>query len=206
MTGRQSVLRYIESESMENLSRRSALLAGFAAALSPRLLHAAKVPRPAPELVIARPGGEQIRLSQYRGKIVMLELLLTTCPHCQRCARTIQQVLGDYKAKGVEALGAAINDEARFDLLRFEMAAGAKFPMGIADRDKAYAFLQAEMNAGPVYFPQLALIDRHGIIRAQYDGTDRFFENEETNLRAMLDTLLKTSAPSASAGQKRMAK
>jgi peroxiredoxin len=161
------------------------------------LLHAAKVPRPAPELLVARPGGEQIRLSQYRGKVVMLEMLMTTCPHCQRCARTMQQVLGDYQAKGVEALGAAINDEARFDLLRFELASGTKFPMGIASRDSAYAFLQADMNAGPVYFPQLLLIDRQGVIRAQYDGTDRFFEREEQNLRAMLDTLLKTGQPRA---------
>jgi peroxiredoxin len=185
---------------MDKLSRRNALLAGFAAALSPRLLHAAKVPRPAPELLIARPGGEQIRLSQYRGKVVMLELLLTTCPHCQRCAHTMQQVLVDYKSRGVEALGAAINDEARFDLLRFEMAAGTKFPMGIADRDKAYAFLQADVNAGPVYFPQLLLIDRQGVIRAQYEGTDKFFEKEEANLRATLDTLLKT--PAAAKGTK----
>lgn len=191
---------------MDNLSRRSALLAGLATALSPRLLHAAKVPRPAPELVISRPGGEQIRLSQFRGKVVMLELLLTTCPHCQRCARTMQQVLGEYKAKGVEALGAAINDEARFDLLRFEMAAGAKFPMGIADRNKAYAFLQADVSAGPVYFPQLLLIDRQGIIRAQYDGTDRFFEHEETNLRAMLDNLLKSAAPGPAASKERTTK
>ena len=191
---------------MDNLSRRSAILAGLATALSPRLLHAAKGPRPAPDLLISRPGGEQIRLSQYRGKVLMFEMLLTTCPHCQRCARTMQQVLGDYKAKGVEALGAAINDEARFDLLRFELAAGAKFPMGIANRDQGYAFLQADMAAGPVYFPQLLLIDRQGIIRAQYAGTDKFFEQEETNLRAMLDTLLKTNSPNASAAPKGQSK
>lgn len=191
---------------MDNLSRRSAILAGLATALSPRLLHAAKVPRPAPDLLISRPGGEQIRLSHYRGKVLMFEMLLTTCPHCQRCARTMQQVLGDYKAKGVEALGAAINDEARFDLLRFELAAGAKFPMGIANRDQGYAFLQADMAAGPVYFPQLLLIDRQGIIRAQYAGTDKFFEQEETNLRAMLDTLLKTNSPNASAAPKGQSK
>jgi len=178
---------------MDILSRRNALMAGLAAALPLRLLGAPKVPRPAPELLIARPGGEQMRLSQYRGKVVMLEILLTTCPHCQRCARTVQQVLGDYKARGVEALGAAINDEARFDLLRFEMASGARFPMGIAVRDKAYAFLEASLTAGPVYFPQLVLIDRQGVIRGQYSGTDRFFEQEESNLRAMLETILKSS-------------
>ncbi|MEN6305456.1 MAG: redoxin domain-containing protein [Armatimonadia bacterium] len=187
---------------MDKLSRRTALLAGVATALSPRLLYAAKVPRPAPDLMISRPGGVQHRVSQYHGKILVLELLLTTCPHCQRCAHTVQRVLGDYKDKGVEALGAAINDEARFDLLRFEMASGSRFPMGIADRDRAYAFIEADMSAGPVYFPQLVLIDRQGIIRAQYAGTDKFFEQEESNLRAMLDTLLKPAAPAASAPAK----
>lgn len=176
-------------------------MAGLSAALSPQLLKAAKVPRPAPDLIVSRIGGEQIRLSQYKGKILVLEMLLTTCPHCQRCANTVQKVLPDYKMRGVEALGAAINDEARFDLLRFEMAAGTKFPIGIADRDKAYEFLQADLNAGPVYFPQLLLIDRKGTIRAQYAGTDRFFEREEENLRKMLDTLL--AEPQSTQGTKK---
>ncbi len=186
---------------MEKLSRRNALLAGLATVMSPRLSWAAKVPRPAPDLVVTRTGGERIHLSQYGGKILMFELLLTTCPHCQRCAHTMQQVLGDYKLRGVEALGAAINDEARFDLLRFEMASGAKFPIGIADRDQAYAFLQADPNAGPVYFPQLLIIDRKGVIRAQHSGTDPFFEKEEENLRKMLDMLLKE--PVAGQGAKK---
>ncbi len=186
---------------MDKLSRRNALLAGLATTLSPRMLWAAKVPRPALDLVVARTGGERIRVSQYGGKILMFELLLTTCPHCQRCAHTMQQVLGDYKSRGVEALGAAINDEARFDLMRFEMASGARFPMGIAGRDQAYAFLQADPNAGPVYFPQLLLIDRRGMIRAQYAGIDPFFEREEENLRKMLDMLLKE--PAAAQGAKK---
>lgn len=176
-------------------------MAGVAAALSPQLAKASKVPRPAPDLVVSRVGGEQIRLSQYRGKILIFELLLTTCPHCARCANTVQKVLPDYKLRGVEALGAAINDEARFDLLRFEMASGAKFPMGIADRNRAYEFLQADLNAGPVYFPQLMLIDRKGMIRAQYAGVDKFFEREEENLRKMLDTLL--AEPAAAQGTKK---
>lgn len=192
---------YIERNSMDRLSRRQALMAGVAAALTPRMLKAAKVPRPALDLVVSRTGGEQIRLSQYRGKILIFELLLTTCQHCERCASTVQKVLPDYRLRGVEALGAAINDEARFDLLRFEMATGAKFPMGIADRNKAYEFLQADLNAGPVYFPQLILIDRKGMIRGQYAGVDRFFEREEENLRRMLDTLL--AEPASAQGTKK---
>ena len=186
---------------MDKLSRRNALLAGLATAFSPRMLGAAKVPRPAMDLVVARTGGERIRLSQYGGRILIFELLMTTCPHCQRCAHTVQQVLNDYKSRGVEALGAAINDEARFDLMRFEMTAGSKFPMGIANREQAYAFLQADLNAGPVYFPQLVLIDRKGVIRGQYAGVDPFFEKEEENLRKMLDMLLKE--PAAAQGAKK---
>jgi len=192
----KAVLGYIDRLSMQKLSRRRALLVGAGAALAPQLARASQVPRPAQDLVIIRTGGEQLRLSQYRGKIVVLEVLLTTCPHCQRCASVMQKVVPEYKAHGVEALGAAINDEARMDLLRFEMGAGSRFPIGIADRNKAYAFLEADPNKGPVYFPQLLLIDRKGVIRAHYPGTDKFFEQEEANLRKMLDMLVKEqSAP-----------
>ena len=44
--------------------------------------------------------------------------------------------------------------------------------------------------------PQLALIDRKGVIRAQYPGNDKFFQDEEKNLRAVFDSLLKEGSGS----------
>jgi hypothetical protein len=47
----------------------------------------------------------------------------------------------------------------------------------------------------------LILIDRKGMIRAQYSGVDKFFEQEEENLRRMLDTLL--AEPASAQGTKK---
>lgn len=161
------------------------------------LVAAPKLPRPAPELAIRLNSGEQVLLSKHRGKVVILEVLLTTCPHCQRCARTMQSVLNDYQAKGVAALGAAVNDDARNDLIRFVSISGARFPVGTVDRDAAIPFILSDKP--PVYFPQLVLIDRKGNIRAQYSGTDDFFLNEEANLRKQIDAILAESPARASA-------
>jgi hypothetical protein len=47
--------------------------------------------------------------------------------------------------------------------------------------------------------PILAFIDRQGIIRAQYEGDDKFFseDQQEKNLTAKIEELLKEGAPGA---------
>jgi hypothetical protein len=52
--------------------------------------------------------------------------------------------------------------------------------------------------------PQLVFIDRKGVIRAQYAGNDPFFKDEERNVRAQIEGLLKEGA--APAGSRKPAK
>lgn len=159
-------------------------------------LHAAPaVPRRAPEFTILLNSGEQVLLSAFKGRITVLEILLTTCPHCQRCSSVLQQIhneMGGDKAFAV--LGAAINpnnmSEARLVIPAYVARLGLKFPVGFSPREQAYRFLQADINAGPVYMPQLVFIDREQNIRAQYAGTDAFFLEEEKNIRAKLAELM----------------
>lgn len=152
------------------------------------------LPRKAPDYSVRMTNGQFVYLKQFLGKVVVLEVLLTTCPHCQRCARTMQSVLDEYASRGVVVIGSAINDDARADLLSFLMKTGAKFPIGLGDRNATYSLLQADMSAGPVYMPQLVFIDQQGMIRAQYAGTDNFFLEEEKNVRAELEKLLKPAS------------
>ena len=53
---------------------------------------AVDVPRPAPEFSAKLPNGGQILLSKYRGKVVALEFLFTTCPHCQHASQVMSQL------------------------------------------------------------------------------------------------------------------
>src|SRR6202049_1575442 len=91
---------------MRGLARAVLLLCLLAIAVS-----AATVPRPAPEFVVRGPGGE-VLLSQYRGKVVLLAFIFTTCPHCQHTVGIMSEVQKEYAARGFQALGAAFNEMA----------------------------------------------------------------------------------------------
>ena len=72
-------------------------------------LIAQTVPRPAPELVINFPGGKQTLISSYRGKVVLCEILFTTCPHCQHESQLVSKLYQEYGARGFQPVGLAIN-------------------------------------------------------------------------------------------------
>ncbi|QOY89329.1 peroxiredoxin family protein [Paludibaculum fermentans] len=186
------------------INRRNFVGLGAAASLGGLNLFAdLQVPKPAPELVITLNSGELVLLSKLKGKVVVLEFLLTTCPHCQRCSAVMQKVLNDMGGeKAFTALGAAVNPDdltqARMVIPEYIYKLGLKFPVGYTKREMAYQWLGADPNKGPVYFPQLVFIDRKGMIRAYHPGTDtKFFEDEENNVRKVVEGLVKEGTGAA---------
>ncbi len=151
---------------------------------------AAEVPRRAPEFAFQTPGGKQVLLSEYRGKVVLIEMLYTTCPHCQNSARTISRLNREYGPRGFQPLGVAFNDMASMLVPDFIKQTQATFPIGFADRDPVLSFLQHPTILRFVV-PQMLLIDRKGMIRAQTpaEGDEKFYE--EKNLREKIEALLK---------------
>lgn len=156
-------------------------------------LQAAEVPRPSPEYQFQLPNGTKVQLNQYKGKLIVLEFLLTTCDHCQRTSKLLSKLFTEYGPKGVQPLGVAIND--RPDVPGFVKEFGVNYPVGTAPRETVHAYLQHSIMAAPMMMPQLVFIDQTGTIRAQYSGNDVFFQNEEKNMRAMIEKLLKEAAP-----------
>jgi peroxiredoxin len=179
------------------VTRRQALLtlpAAFAAAR----LQAADVPRPTPNMVFRKPEGGVIDLKEFRGKVIALEFLNTTCPHCQRCSKILQQMQNEYNAKGFQALGVATNEMAQILVADYKKNLGVYFPIGYASSDESHSFLQHSPML-IMYVPQLVFIDRKGVIRAQFAGNDPFFKDEERNVRAQIEALLKEGvAPAGS--------
>jgi thiol-disulfide isomerase/thioredoxin len=149
---------------------------------------AAEIPRQAPEYVINMPGGGQELLSKHKGKVVVLEFLLTTCPHCQQSATVLSRLQAQYGPK-VQILGVAINPDG--DIAGFKRQFATGFTVGSNTRETAMAFLQASVMATNFYVPQMVFIDRKGVIRAQYGGSDPFLgATQEANIRGMIDKLL----------------
>ncbi len=149
----------------------------------------ADVPRPAPEYALTLPGGQQELLSKYKGKVVLMEFLFTTCPHCQKSAGVISKLQQEYGPKGFQALGVAINPNP--DLAAFNTLYATGFPVGAGTRDSAFQFLQHSIMAPNFYVPQMVFIDKKGVIRGQYGGNDLFLgDQQEANIRGLIEKLL----------------
>jgi len=164
--------------------------------------------RKAPELAFNIPGQGQRLLSQYRGKVVGLEFILTTCPHCQAASRLMTKFQQEYGGRGFEALDLAINalDENRTPAQADGMATAFQqnfqvgFPVGWIPRDQMMAFMGFSM-AERMVVPQLVLIDRKGYIHYQTPAGDSADWNKlmsEDAIRQHIEELLALGSTSAS--------
>ena len=154
----------------------------------------APTPRKSPELAIQMVDGPQQLLSSYRGKVVVLALMYTTCPHCQKTAGVLAQVQKEYAARGVQILGATFDNGAAFRVQQFNKMLGLNFPCGYASQGSVLEYLGLQPNE-PYFVPVLVFIDKQGTIRSQYIGDENFLNNQEVNIRAEIDKLLKAPAP-----------
>jgi peroxiredoxin len=156
----------------------------------------ADVPRQAPEFVVNLPDGGQKLLSSYRGKVVVLEFLYTTCPHCQEASRMMAKLQKEYGPKGFQALGVAFNPMSKMLVPDFVRTYGANYPVGFAEREPVAVFLQLPAHEA-LHVPQMVFIDRKGVIRKQSlprgDGTTA----QEQNVRALVEKLLAEPTPSS---------
>jgi peroxiredoxin len=158
-----------------------------------------QVPRKAAEFVIQSPDGKQQLLSSYRGKTVVLAFMYTTCPHCQKTAQVLSGVQKEYADKGVQVLGATFDSGAAFRVQQFNQMLGVNFPCGYSTPDAVLQFLQHPASE-PYFVPILVFIDKTGTVRSQYIGDEKFLGNQEVNIRAELDKMLKGGATSSHAG------
>lgn len=171
---------------------------------SAALLPAQEVPRNAPEFAIQLPDGQQKLLSQYRGKVVLLEFLHTTCPHCQESSQVIEKLYKELGPRGFQPIGVAFNENAAMLVGDFVRQLGLTFPVGVGQREAVVAYLQHSMMK-PLYVPQMIFVDRKGVIRAQHGGEDEFLKNLEPNIRKELEPLLKEPAAAGARGAKKKA-
>ena len=163
---------------------RSVLI--LSALLAATVLHAEgpSTPRHAPEFVLNLPDGTTKLLSSYRGKVVCIEFLYTTCPHCQHASQVFSKLYTEYGSKGFQPLGVAWNEMSKMLVPDFVKSFGVNYPVGFADRDKVLDFLGFSPMMRTVV-PQIVWIDRKGMIRSQTQPSegDEKLRQEATGAR-----------------------
>jgi thiol-disulfide isomerase/thioredoxin len=175
---------------------------------------ASNTPRKAPELAFTLPGQGEKLLSQYRGKVVALEFILTTCPHCQAASRVMTNFQQQYGSRGFQAIDLAINalddghtpQQAAMIVETFANNFQVGFPVGYISRDAMMSFMGFSVMDRMVV-PQLVLIDRKGVIRYQTPASDANDDygkliNEKT-IQQHIEELLAEPAAASSTGHRR---
>ena len=160
------------------------MAAGVAAMAQPA------APRQSPEFAISFPDGSQSLLSKHRGKVIVMEFLFTTCPHCQETSRKMQKLYTEYGPKGLQPIGIAFNDMPKLHVPDFVRFLGLTFPVGYQSREAVMSYLGLKPEE-MVHVPQVVFIDRKGVIRQQSIPRGDNKTHSETNMRAMIETLLK---------------
>ena len=156
------------------------------------------VPRKSPEFTVTDPSGKQILLSSFKGKVVVMPLMFTTCPHCQAEARMLTKLQMEFAGRGLQVLGVAFNDEANAPVVaQFIKEFNVGFPVGYSSRASVISYLGLSVMDRWVV-PQVAVIDRKGMIVAQSEATGTVDLQTESYMRTLIDKLLKEGATTTS--------
>jgi len=169
------------------------------------------LPRPAKELEIVEPSGKHDLLTSYRGKVVVVQFLYTTCPHCQAYSQLLTKLQGEYGPRGFQCLGGAFNDADANMVRNYVNQYKVGFPIGPMSRDTVTSFMGFSVMDRLVV-PQIALIDRKGQIREETEaypqGNDPAPLQVEAHLRSSIEKLLNegaTPGPSTGSAAKKAA-
>jgi len=140
-----------------------------------------------------------LKLSEFRGKALAVEFLLTDCPHCQETAQVLEKLQRQYRARGLQAIAVAFNPDGPARLPELIKKLSLSFPAGTAPQLSAFQYLQLSFMK-QYSVPFLAFVDGNGVIRAQFTGDDPFFKNTEASMRSNIEALLKRGSASGAVG------
>ncbi len=153
--------------------------------------------RRSPEFVIKFVDGHQTLLSSYKGKVIALLMVHTTCPHCQHTSQVFTQFQNEYGPRGFQALDVAFNTMANLYVNDFVKSFNVGYPVGFGTPEDVMGYLG--FNVLQRYtVPQIVFIDKKFNIRSQTPaaGDDASMYTEDY-WRGTIEALLKESATGA---------
>jgi peroxiredoxin len=154
--------------------------------------------RKSPELAITKPSGEELMLSNFKGKVVVLELMFVNSAHCIRLAQMLSDLQANLGPRGLQSVGVAFGPHSDQALVghvaeRLQLT----YPVGSSTSQDVDAYL-GRTGTEVLKIPQIVVIDRKGFIRASSGSRGDSSLEDETSLRAFLDPLLNEKVPAQS--------
>lgn len=121
--------------------------------------------RPAPDFTLPAADGSTVRLSDLRGKVILLNFWATWCPPCKAEMPDLNALHREYgQAKNFVVLGVDVEEE-RAAVQAFARELGLSFPLAL---DEAGEVSAHSYNVRTM--PTSLIIDRNGVIRDSWGG------------------------------------
>lgn len=125
----------------------------------------------APDFALKSSTGENLRLSEFRGDVVMINFWATWCGPCRQEMPLLDELYARYQRVGFNLLGVNIDDDSGRAMRMIEEL-GVKFPV-LFDARKDVSKLY-EVEAMPV----TVLVDREGTVRFVHHGYKPGYEDK----------------------------
>ena len=125
----------------------------------------------APDFALKSSTGENLRLSEYRGQVVMVNFWATWCGPCRQEMPLLDQLYSRYERVGFTLLGVNIDDNSS-KAMNMVQELGVSFPVLFDSRKEVSKLYQVDT------MPATVLIDREGTVRYIHHGYKPGYENE----------------------------
>ena len=108
--------------------------------------------------------GKSVTLSDYKGKVVVIDFWATWCPPCRKEIPGLITLYDAYKSRGLVVLGVSM-DDSMSDIRKFAKKAAMNYPILIGNGHD-----DLEPAFGPLPLPNAFVISREGKICFKHEG------------------------------------
>jgi thiol-disulfide isomerase/thioredoxin len=139
--------------------------------------------QPAPDFALRSWAGENMRLSEHYGEVVLINFWATWCGPCRQEMPKLDEIYGKYRRAGLVLFSVNLDDDQNLDEAR-EMATTLRvsYPVLFDARKEVSRAYQAGT------MPLTVLIDRNGVVRYISEGYKAGYETRYTDkLRELLN-------------------
>ena len=120
--------------------------------------------KPAPDFTLLDIYGEEKKLSDFKGKVVILDFWATWCPPCKALIPNFIELYNEYRDEGLEIIGVTMDWNAERVAGPFALENGIDYTILLGERE--VSDLYGDLTAIPTTF----VLDREGGIRKKYIG------------------------------------
>jgi len=118
----------------------------------------------APNFNLPAIDGRNLKLSDFKGKVVILDFWATWCPPCRRGIPDLIALKRKYGMRGFEIIGVSVDQDTKSDVVPFVRDYGINYPVVYADQSVTERY--GGINSIPTSF----IIDADGKIVASFTG------------------------------------